>query len=90
MKNKDNKAIQDLQHGWETFGDSGEFDIWAAAGIKVPKLVENVPSIITDWDKYWNSLPYPESCGEQGFFYPDEDEDYEDDDIFYTDDDEDE
>ena len=35
---------------------------------KMPKIVENLPSdIVKDWD----SIPYPESCPDQGFFYCD-------------------
>lgn len=62
------------QHGWSSFGDSGEFHDWAEQGIKVPKLVERLPNTNADWKQWWDSLPYPESCPDQGFFYPDEDE----------------
>lgn len=62
------------QHGWESFGDNGEFQEWADKGIKVPKLVERLPNTNADWKQWWDSLPYPESCPDQGFFYPDEDE----------------
>lgn len=62
------------QHGWSSFGDNGEFQEWADKGIKVPKLVERLPNTNADWKQWWDSLPYPESCGDQGFFYPDEDE----------------
>jgi hypothetical protein len=44
-------------------------------GVIYPKLVEEL-----SWDvegQYAN-LPNPTSCGDQGFFYPDEDEDDED------------
>ena len=62
------------QHGWSSFGDNGEFQEWADKGIKVPKLVERLPNTNADWKQWWDSLPYPESCPDQGFFYPDEDE----------------
>lgn len=62
------------EHGWTSFGDGGEFQEWADMGIKVPKLVEKLPSNINDWKMWWDSLPYPVSCPEQGFFYDDEDE----------------
>ena len=69
------------QHGWKGFGDSGEFDDWAEMGIKVPKLVERLPNTNADWKAWWDSLPYPECCPDQGFFYPDEDDDYDDDEV---------
>lgn len=62
------------EHGWKCFGDSGDFQEWADMGIKVPKLVEELPSK-KNWKKEWNSLPYPVSCPEQGFFYDDNDDD---------------
>ena len=62
------------EHGWSSFGDSGEFEEWAEQGLKMPKLVEYCPSTST-WKEIWDSLPYPESCGDQGFFYPDDEED---------------
>jgi hypothetical protein len=62
------------KHGWEGFGQGGEFKDWAEQGLKMPKLVEELPS--TDmWKGIWDSLPYPESCRDQGFFYPEEDDD---------------
>jgi hypothetical protein len=63
------------QHGWTSFGDSGEFEDWAEQGIKVPKLVEQLPSNSTDWKEWWASLPYPVSCGDQGFFYAEDEDD---------------
>lgn len=63
------------QHGWSSFGDSGDFQDWAEQGFKVPKLVERLPNTNADWKQWWDSLPYPESCRDQGFFYSDEDED---------------
>lgn len=73
---EDNMCANDLvsQHGWECFGDSGDFQDWADAGIKVPKLVEELPKDKKNWKNWWNSLPYPVSCPDQGFFYAEEDE----------------
>jgi hypothetical protein len=62
------------EHGWESFGDSGEFEGWAEQGLKMPKLVERLPNTNSDWKQWWDSLPYPESCGHQGFFYDDEED----------------
>ena len=47
----------------------------AAAGYKVPKIVENLPKKEhLTW--LWDALPHLEDCEFQGFFYPeDEDED---------------
>ena len=66
------------EHGWESFGDSGEFEGWAKQGLKMPKLVERLPNTNSDWKQWWDSLPYPESCGDQGFFYPDDEDDDDD------------
>jgi hypothetical protein len=66
-----NELIAD--HGWTSFGDRGEFEDWAEQGLKMPKLVERLPQTNT-WKEIWDSLPYPESCPDQGFFYPDDDE----------------
>ena len=67
------------EHGWESFGEGGEFEDWAEQDLKMPKLVEHLPS--TDmWKGIWDSLPYPKSCPDQGFFYPDYDDDDDDDD----------
>jgi hypothetical protein len=65
--------------GWEQVYPNGYGDFQAAAtnGIKVPKLVEEIP---TDF----NDVSYPKNCPDQGFFYDDEvdedDEDYDGDD----------
>lgn len=47
---------------------------------KMPKLVENLNTYIPNgdnpqWKQYWESLDYPESCPDQGYFYSDDDED---------------
>lgn len=68
------------EHGWKSFGDSGEFSEWAEQGYKVPKLVENIPMMIKSdekWKSFWDSLPYPEDCLDQGFFYGDDYDDFE-------------
>lgn len=77
IESEDGVCANDLvsQHGWESFGDTGEFEYWVAMGIKMPKLVERLPNTNADWKAWWDSLPYPESCGDQGFFYPDDEED---------------
>lgn len=49
--------------------DNGDFNVAAEAGVKVPKLVENKNCT-------FNSVPYPNSCPDQGYFYSD-DEDLE-------------
>jgi hypothetical protein len=41
---------------------------------KTPKLVEYLPSEHHlfdkgEWKRFWDSLPYPEICEHQGFFY---------------------
>lgn len=52
-----------------------DFADLAAAGYKVPKIVENLPNK-KDWARVWSVLPHLEGCELQGFFYPeDEDED---------------
>lgn len=66
-------------YGWENFGDSGDFSEFVKQGYKMPKLVESLPSEDVDWKSWWDSLSYPESCPEQGFFYDDDcDDDDED------------
>jgi len=62
------------EHGWESFGQDGEFEGWAKQGYKMPKLVEYCPST-SNWKEIWDSLPYPESCPDQGFFYDEEEDD---------------
>jgi hypothetical protein len=48
---------------------------------KMPKLVQyldNVPpGDNQEWKDYFNSLPYPKTCPEQGFFYDDDDDNNE-------------
>ena len=52
-----------------------DFADLAAAGYKVPKIVENLPNK-KDWARVWSVLPHLEDCELQGLFYPeDEDED---------------
>lgn len=69
-----NQLLSD--YGWTSFGESGEFEDWAKQGLRMPKLVEHLPSI-QDWTAAWDKLPYPKSCRQQGFFYPDNEEDDE-------------
>lgn len=70
-------ANQLSREGWNNFGDSGEFSYWADLGFKMPKIVEVIqadPKNKEEWKKYWDSLEYPQTCPDQGFFYPDEDD----------------
>jgi hypothetical protein len=65
------------EHGWKYFGDSGDFNDFAEQGLKMPKLVEKLPLVspihaMDKWKEIWDSLPYPESCPEQGYFYDDD------------------
>lgn len=53
----------------------GDFKVAARAGLKLPKFVEELevsPKDKKAWKKFWDSLPYPEDCEAQGFFYDDE------------------
>lgn len=59
-----------VEEGWKKvypYG-YGQWDIAAQKGIKLPKLVQKLPKQ-KDWKKVWDSLPYPESCEAQGYFY---------------------
>lgn len=65
-------------YGWESWdvGRSGNTQDFVDAGFKMPKIVENLDTYIPrgdnpQWKQYWESLPYPESCPDQGFFYDD-------------------
>jgi hypothetical protein len=66
------------KYGWESFGDGGEFGEWAEQGLKMPKLVEKLPQT-NMWKEIWDSLPYPVGCPDQGFFYPEEENDEDED-----------
>jgi hypothetical protein len=61
--------------GWKQVYPNGygDFEAAAANGVKVPKLVEEIP---TDF----NDVSYPKNCPDQGFFYDDEVDDEDDDD----------
>ena len=64
--------------GWKSFGDNGGFKYWSDLGFKMPKLVEELecePTNKEEWKQYWDRLDYPLDCPDQGFFYPDDDED---------------
>lgn len=58
----------------------GDFNVAAKNGIKLPKLVEDLP-------EDFNDVPYPKNCPDQGYFYDDEDEDDDDEDDEDEDDD---
>lgn len=62
-----------VREGWEIVYPNGygDFNVAAKNGIKLPKLVEEIPSD-------FNSVPYPKDCPDQGFFYNDEDEEEDD------------
>jgi hypothetical protein len=53
-----------VKAGWKTIYPNGYGDFNKAAinGVKVPKLVENLP-------KDFNDVPYPKNCPDQGYFY---------------------
>lgn len=54
----------------------GDWNKASTMGFKFPKLVEKLPSK-KNWEKVWNSLPYPETCPDQGYFYDDGSEEEE-------------
>lgn len=53
-----------VKAGWKTICPNGYGDFNKAAinGVKVPKLVENLP-------EDFNDVPYPKNCPDQGYFY---------------------
>lgn len=61
------------KHGWNNFGDGGEFHLFALAGFNMPKLVEKLPNK-DNWVAEWDNLPYPASCPDQGYFYCDDED----------------
>jgi hypothetical protein len=63
---------------WDT-ASSGDTEEFVKAGFKMPKLVEQLPSHNQSWKDWWDSLPYPESCPHQGYFYDDDCVDDDDD-----------
>lgn len=73
-----NKLV--AEHGWKScnVSNGGDTVDFVAAGFKMPKLVEKLPSK-DNWLKEWIQLPYPESCEYQGYFYPEARDDDEDD-----------
>lgn len=69
-------------HGWESWSvsHSGDTQDFVDAGFKMPKIVEELDTTIPrgdneQWKRYWDSLPYPESCPDQGYFYWNDEED---------------
>jgi len=55
----------------------GDFTECAKAGLKMPKFVETLhalPENKKEWKEFWDTLPYPENCDDQGYFYEDDDE----------------
>ena len=69
------------EHGWESWSvsHSGDTQDFVDAGFKMPKIVEvlGCPAGSDGWQKYWDSLPYPESCPDQGYIYCDDCDDRE-------------
>jgi hypothetical protein len=58
-------------HGFESIFPRFEFEEFAKAGIKVPKIVQKLPKehhLMTDkeWKAYFNSLPHTKGCPNQG------------------------
>lgn len=47
----------------------------------MPKLVEELPKEGVNWNDWWGTLPYPESCPDQGYFYDEYDEEDEEEDF---------
>lgn len=62
-----------VSSGWKQVYPNGYGDFGKAAenGIKVPKLVEEIP---TDF----NDVSYPKNCPDQGYFFSDDDDDDDD------------
>lgn len=60
-----------VEEGWTKIYPNGygDWNIAAANGIKIPKLVTKIPKSTKNWKEFWNSLPYPEDCPDQGYFY---------------------
>lgn len=57
------------------------YDDWELAaknGFKLPKLVEQLPGT-QNWKEMWDKLPYPARDPYQGYFYPPEGEEEEED-----------
>lgn len=67
---EDNEELRDIFFK-DLCKDDSDLEILAEQGLKVPKLVENLPSVDVNWQEWWNNLPYPKRCPEQGFFYGD-------------------
>ena len=70
-----------IAEGWKKVYPNGygEWGKCAANGYKMPKFVENPPST-ENYQEYWNALPYPVNCPDQGYFYPDNEVEDEDED----------
>jgi len=67
-----NKTANELvEAGWTKVYPNGYGDFNAAAkkGISLPKLVQTLPSADSNWKEFWDKLPYPKDCENQGYFY---------------------
>lgn len=70
LESENGKSPNELyESGWTRVYPNGygDFNIAAKNGIKLPKLVEDLP-------EEFNDVPYPTSCPDQGYFYYDKDE----------------
>lgn len=61
---------------WKSYGIF-DFEELAEAGYNIPKFVENLPSK-DNWEKEFDALKPSERCPDQGFFYPDPDDNEDD------------
>lgn len=72
MPLEDGKTPNQLvKEGWKQVHPNGygEWNIAAKNGIKLPKFVTKLPKADANWKEFWDSLPYPENCKYQGYFY---------------------
>ncbi len=61
-------ANQLVQEGWSKIYPYGygKWNIAATKGIKLPKFVKKLPKKGESWKEFWDKLPYPEDCPNQG------------------------
>ncbi len=71
LKKEGKSPNQLITEGWKQVYPNGygEWNIAAANGIKLPKFVAKLPKADANWKEFWDSLPYPENCKDQGYFY---------------------
>lgn len=65
-----------VKEGWKQVYPNGygDWNIAAKNGLKLPKLVERIPDK-SEFKQFWDKLPYPDNCPDQGCFYDDNDDD---------------